>query len=239
MEATISRAEHDAAMRQKQGQIDALRHELAELRRLIFAAKSERFVPAVPVATEQMALWDQESPHDDAPSGAPAKEKISYERRSRKAKQSHPGRTPLPEHLPVRQLRIEPAQDTDGLIEIGQDITRKVDYTPGKLEVIEYVRPRYVRRRPATTVGQDVEEEHAEEGSAVVQAPAPDQVLPKAIAGAGLLTQLAIAKFIDHLPLYRQRAMLRRDYDWDVPSSTLGDWPCCHLCAARTPLRGA
>ncbi len=71
----------------------------------------------------------------------------------------------------------------------------------------------------------------------MIQAPAPDQVLPKATAGAGLLTQLAIAKFIDHLPLYRQRAMFRRDFDWDVPSSTLGDWPCCHLCAARTPLR--
>ena len=245
MEATISRAEHDAAMRQKQGQIDALRHELAELKRLIFAAKSERFVPAAPVA-EQMSLWDQELPHDDATPGQPATEKISYERR-RKAKQSHPGRTPLPQHLPVRQIRVEPPeQDTSDLIEIGQDITRKVDYTPGKLEVIEYVRPRYVRRRrrPAAKADQQEAEQHGEgpedaEASAVIQAPAPDQVLPKAIAGAGLLTQLAIAKFIDHLPLYRQRAMFRRDYDWDIASSTLGDWPCRHLYAARTPLCGA
>ena len=246
MEATISRAEHDAAMRQKQGQIDALRHELAELKRLIFAAKSERFVPAAPVA-EQMALWDQELPHDDAACGGgqPATEKISYERR-RKAKQSHPGRTPLPQHLPVRQIRVEPpGQDTSDLIEIGQDITRKVDYTPGKLEVIEYVRPRYVRRRrrPTAKADQQEAEQHGEgpedgEASAVIQAPAPDQVLPKAIAGAGLLTQLVIAKFIDHLPLYRQRAMLRRDYDWDIASSTLGDWFAA-TCTLLEPLYAA
>ena len=238
MEATVSRAQYD----ELKAKNEALRHELAELKRLIFAAKSERFVPAA-VAAEQMALWDQELPHDEAPSGAPAKEKISYERRRRKAKHSHPGRTPLPEHLPVRQLRIEPTgQDTSDLIEIGQDITRKVDYTPGKLEVIEYVRPRYVRRRPVTTAGQDAEVQHEEEEhaerSAVIQAPAPDQVLPKAIAGAGLLTQLAIAKFIDHLPLYRQRAMLRRDFDWNVPSSTLGDWFAA-TCTLLEPLYAA
>ncbi|WP_420460842.1 IS66 family transposase [Neolewinella sp.] len=237
MEATVSRAEYEAAIRQKQGQIDALRHELAELKRLIFAAKSERFVPAAPVA-EQMALWDQELPHDDAACGGqPATEKISYQRRRRsKAKQSHPGRTLLPEHFPVRQIRVEPpGQNTSDLIEIGQDITRKVDYTPGKLEVIEYVRPRYVH--PAAKVSQHEEEEYAQ-GSAVIQAPAPDQVLPKAIAGAGLLTQLAIAKFIDHLPLYRQRAMFRRDYDWNIPSSTLGDWFAA-TCALLEPLYAA
>ncbi len=235
MEATVSRAEYEAAIRQKQGQIDALRHELAELKGLIFGVKSERFVPAT-AAAEQITLWPPQA--DPEQPAEPAKERISYERRKTKAK-PHPGRTPLPEHLPVRRLRVEPAEDTDGLIEIGQDVTRKVDYTPGKLEVIEYVRPRYVR--PTVKVDQHEEgrdeEVPDEEVSAVVQAAAPDQVLPKAIAGAGLLTQLAIAKFIDHLPLYRQRAMFRRDFDWDIPSSTLGDWPCCHLHTARTPLR--
>ena len=237
MEATVSRAEHEAAIRQKQGQIDALRHELAELKRLIFGAKSERFVPATAAAAEQMALWppqvDTEEPVE------PAKERISYQRRKTKAK-PHPGRTPLPEHLPVRQLRIEPAEDTEGLIEVGQDVTRKVDYTPGKLEVIEYVRPRYVR--PKTKVSRDEEgpdeESQNQEASAVIQAAVPDQVLPKAIAGAGLLTQLAIAKFIDHLPLYRQRAMFRRDYDWDIASSTLGDWFAA-TCTLLEPLYAA
>jgi len=235
MEATVSRAEHEAAIRQKQGQIDALRHELAELKRLIFGMKSERFVPAT--AAEQMALWPPPPPQADTEEPTePATERISYERRKTRAK-PHPGRTPLPEHLPVRQVRIEPAEDTDGLIEIGQDVTRKVDYIPAKLEVIEYVRPRYVR--PAAKADQH-EAAHSREGqdgegSAVIQAAVPDQVLPKAIAGAGLLTQIAIAKFIDHLPLYRQRAMFRRDYDWNIPSSTLGDWFAA-TCTLLEPL---
>ncbi len=235
IEATVSRAEYETAIRQKQGQIDALRHELDQLKRLIFAAKSERFVPAAAAPPpEQMALWQQEKTEEQQ-QDEPLQEKISYQRRKAK-KKPHPGRTPLPEHLPVRQIRVEPAgQDTSDLIEIGQDITRKVDYTPGKLEVIEYVRPRYVR--PAANASQHEEVQHAE-GSAVIQAPAPDQVLPKAIAGAGLLTQLAIAKFIDHLPLYRQRAMLRRDFDWDIPSSTLGDWFAA-TCALLEPLYAA
>ena len=40
---------------------------------------------------------------------------------------------------------VEPDEDTTDLIEIGRDVTRKVDYTPGKLEIVEYVRPRYAR----------------------------------------------------------------------------------------------
>ena len=234
MEATVSRAEYE----ELQGRYNALRHELDQLKRLIFGVKSERFVPAAtPIAPEQMALWQEGGTEEAA---EPIKEKISYERRKTKSK-PHPGRTPLPEHLPVRRVRIEPAQDTEGLIEIGQDVTRKVDYTPGKLEVIEYVvRPRYVR--PKTKVSRDEEgpdeESQNQEASAVIQAAVPDQVLPKAIAGAGLLTQLAIAKFIDHLPLYRQRAMFRRDYDWDIASSTLGDWFAA-TCTLLEPLYAA
>ena len=232
MEATVSRAEYE----ELQGRYNALRHELDQLKRLVFGAKSERFVPAAAITTapEQMALWQEGGAEEAA---EPAKERISYERRKTKAK-PHPGRTPLPEHLPVRQVRVEPAgQDTSDLIEIGQDVTRKVDYTPGKLEVIEYVRPRYVVRPAVAKASQHEQEQHAE-GSAVVQAPAPDQVLPKAIAGAGLLSQLAIAKFIDHLPLYRQRAMFRRDYDWDIASSTLGDWFTA-TCTLLEPLYAA
>ena len=233
MEATVSRAEYE----ELQGRFNALRHELDQLKRLVFGAKSERFVPAITTtAPEQMALWQEGGTEQPA---EPAKERISYERRKAKRK-PHPGRTPLPEHLPVRRLRIEPAEDPDGLIEIGQDVTRKVDYTPGKLEVIEYIRPRYVRPTVKMDQHKEAREEEVreEEASAVVQAAAPDQVLPKAIAGAGLLTQLAIAKFIDHLPLYRQRAMFRRDFDWDIPSSTLGDWFCA-TCALLEPLYAA
>lgn len=79
MEATISKAEYEAAMAEKDGQIAMLRHELDQLKRLIFASKSERFVPAF--QPEQMALWDDSPERGAAPEET---EKITYERTKKK-----------------------------------------------------------------------------------------------------------------------------------------------------------
>jgi transposase len=219
MKATISKAEYNAAMAEKDGQIAALRHELDQLKRLIFASKSERFVPAS--LPDQMALWD-DSPE---PGAAPQEtEKITYERTKRKA---HPGRTSLPEHLPVRREIIEPDEDTSGMVQIGEEVTRKVDYTPGVLEIVEYVRPKYARP-----------EAEQEEKGAIVIAEVPDQVIPKGIAAVGLLVQLIIAKYIDHLPFYRQIEMFKRDFGWAIHKSTINDWFAA-VCTLLEPLYDA
>ena len=223
MEATVSKAEYEALKAQN----NALRHELDQLKRMLFGATSERFVPTT-VPAEQLALWPADS--STAEDGEVAKERISYERRKRRT-QPHPGRSPLPDHLPVRRVVVEPAEDTEGLVKIGEDRSRKLDYVPGKLEIIECVRPRYAR--PAGSAAAE------DSGlSPIVQAPVPDQVLPKAIAGAGLLCQIVIAKYIDHLPLYRQAKMLARDFDWKVSTSTLGDWFAA-TCTLLEPLYAA
>ena len=216
MKATISKAEHDAAMAEKDAQIAAVRHELDQLRRLIFASKSERFVPTS--RPEQMALWDDNPQAESVPEPT---QKISYERKKPKA---HPGRTPLPEHLPVRRQIIEPDQDTSGMVQIGEEVTRKVDYKPGILEIVEYVRPKYARP-----------EAEQEDQSAIVIAEVPDQVIPKGIPGAGLLTHLMIAKYIDHLPFYRQIEMFKRDHGWAIHKSTINDWFAA-VCTLLEPL---
>lgn len=219
MEATISKAEHEVAMAEKDGQIATLRHELDQLKRLIFASKSERFVPAS--LPEQMALWDDGAQPDPSPEPT---EKITYERKKKKA---HPGRTPLPEHLPVRREIIEPDEDTSGMVQIGEEVTRKVDYTPGTLEIVEYVRPKYARP-----------EAEQEERGAIVIAEVPDQVIPKGIAAVGLLVQLIIAKYIDHLPFYRQIEMFKRDFGWAIHKSTINDWFAA-VCTLLEPLYDA
>ncbi len=195
----------------------ALRHELDQLKRLIFASKSERFAPAS--APEQMALWDQgaNAGAEDGP-----KEQITY---TRKKKKKHPGRTPLPDHLPVRQIIIEPDEDTTGMVKIGEEITRKVDHTPGTLEIIEYVRPKYARR----------EADQTEDVAAIIVADVPDQVIPKGIPGAGLLTQIVVAKYIDHLPFHRQIGMFKRDHGWAIHKSTMNDWFAA-VCTLLEPL---
>lgn len=194
----IPKAVHDAALAEKQEQIDVLMQRLEQLERMLFGVKSERIAPVDPAEVS--------APESE-------KETITYQRRKRPAK-PHPGRAKLPEHLPVRQVTIEPDEDTTGMVRIGQDVTRKLEYIPGTLEIIEYIRPRYARP----------EKEQNDDLAAIIQAAAPDQVLPKSIAGAGLLTQIIIAKYVDHLPLYRQQQMFLRDFDYEVSTSTLGDW---------------
>jgi transposase len=111
------------------------------------------------------------------------------------------------------------------MVRIGEEVTRKVDYTPGTLEVIETVRPKYARP----------EAEQTDDKPAIVIADLPDQVLPKSIAGAGLRTEIVVAKYIDHLPFYRQIGMFKRDHGWAIHKSTMNDWFAA-TCTLLEPL---
>ena len=116
------------------------------------------------------------------------------------------------------------------MVKIGEEITRKVDYTPGTLEIVEYVRPKYARP----------EAEQTEDKPAIVVAPVPDQVIPKGIPGAGLLTHIVVSKYIDHLPFYRQIGMFNRDHGWAIhksihPGSINSPVKACSSDAATCP----
>lgn len=195
----------------------ALRHELDQLKRMIFAARSERFSPAF--APEQMELFEQGADAGDSPAalrGAveETKEQITYSRK----KKAHPGRTKLPDNLPVEEVIIEPEEDTTGMVEIGEDITETLDYKPGKLLKRRYIRKKYAR--PA-----------ADETTEIVIGELPERPIPKGIAEPGLLAHLFVAKYIDHLPFYRQIEIFKRDHGWAIHKSTINDWfaACCTL----------
>ncbi|TXF81078.1 IS66 family transposase, partial [Neolewinella aurantiaca] len=195
----------------------SLRHRLEQLERLIFAAKSERFAPAS--APEQMELFERSA---DAGAVEETREQITYER---KKKKKHPGRTPLPEHLPVRRVIVEPDEDTTGMTQIGEEITRKVEYVEAVLEIVETVRPKYARPQA----------DQSDDKPAIVVAPVPEQVIPKGIAGASLLAKIVVAKYIDHLPFHRQIGMFKRDHGWAIHKSTINDWFAA-VCTLLEPL---
>jgi len=211
MEAVISKAEYNAQIARRDEQIATLRHELDQLKRLIFAAKSERMAPAS--APEQMALWD-----DEEKAGAEEVEKqtITYKR---KKKSAHAGRQPLPDHLPVDEVTIEPEEETEGLKRIGEEITDTLDYVPGSLRIKRTIRPKYARL------------EEVEGELPVIIAPLPARAIEKGIPEPGLLAHIFVAKYVDHLPFYRQIKGFARDYDWKAGSSTFSDWlaACCTL----------
>lgn len=220
MEATLSQVEHEvrcseyeAIIAEKEGRINALEFRLKQLEKLIFGTKSERTETLV--APEQMTLWEQDAPAE-APPGE--KQKVSYER---KKKSAHAGRQKLPDHLPVEEITLYPAEDTSGMRCIGREVTETLDYTPGSLRIKRIIRP--VFARPEAEQTEDVE--------AIVVAPLPRRPIGKGIAEAGLLAHILVAKFVDHQPFYRQIKGFKRDYGWHPGRSTFSDWlaACCKL----------
>ena len=176
--------------------VEQLEHERAELKRLIFGAKSERFVPEE--NPEQLTLFE-EAPAVELP----REEDVSAHRRKRKK----PVRQALPKHLPRQVIIIEPAVDRSELKKIGEEITETLDYRPAKLIVIRRIRPKYV----------DPETDR------VFIAELPARPVDKGIAEAGLLASVVIEKYVDHLPIYRQVQRYKRE-GIPLARSTLEGW---------------
>lgn len=199
-------------------QVERLKNELETLRRLLFGYKSERFIPAEAMAT-QLSLFQQaateEAPTQQTP---PATETITYERRKTTPPKDHPGRNLIPAHFPIKEIIIEPEEDTTGLVKIGEERTETVEYTPASLIKKITIRPKYANPQ--------------EDGSTkILVAALPVRPIEKSIAEASLLAHVIIAKFVDHLPFHRQLQRLKRDYNWELNPSTLSDWfaACCTL----------
>jgi transposase len=92
--------------------------------------------------------------------------------------------------------------------QIGKDETKILDYVPSQLEVHVHVRPKYACR-------------YCKDG--VVSPPPPDRPIARGIAGPGLIAQIVVSKFSDHLPLYRQEDVFTR-HGLHIARSTQCDW---------------
>ena len=90
---------------------------------------------------------------------------------------------------------------------IGEDVSEKLDYTPGVFTVEQHIRGKWACADCET----------------LTQAPVPAQIIDKGIPTAGLLAQVLVAKFSDHLPLYRQEHIFGRA-GVALPRSTLAQW---------------
>jgi transposase len=189
-------------------------HELDQLKRLVFGSRHERFIPITP--QEQLALGLEVQP---AQPHAPALQKIEYTRKKNEATQKvHTGRMKLPASLPREQVIIEPEEDITGWSRIGEEITEELERIPGKLFVRQYVRPKYAKP----------------DGEGVVIGELPARPIDKGIAGPGLLAQIIIDKYTDHLPVHRQVQRFERE-GIKLPASTLTDW-ISGTCSLLEPL---
>ena len=188
----------------RQAKIDQLTHEMAVLKRWKFGRSREQLDAAQASLLDEtidadIAAIEQEL-QDLAAPAAPAKEP-----------RQQPKRAALPPELPRVELHHEPDSTTCTcgcqLKRIGEDVSEKLDYTPGVLTVQRHVRGKWA----------------CSECQTLTQAPVPAQIIDKGLPTSGLLAQVLVAKYSDHLPLYRQEAIFGRS-GYAIARSTLAQW---------------
>ena len=193
--------------KKQEAQINEMQFQLDQLKRLMFGSKRERFIPKKEDDSQLTLPFD--IPEDTAPEKQ--EEVITYTRKKQK-RESHPGRLALPSHLPVEEIELQPEEDTTGMKCIGKEVTDQLELKPAKLYIKRYIRPKYIKPLD--------EEGLKHEG---IIAPLPTFPIEKGIAGPGLLAQIIIDKFVDHLPIYRQIERFKRE-DIKIASSTINGW---------------
>ena len=187
----------------KQATIDKITHEMAVLKRLKFAARSEAF------NAEQKSLLEETIDADLAALQAELDKVVPNTQG--KGEKNKPKRQALPANLPRREVLHEPKSTTCtcgcALKRIGEDVAEKLDYTPGVFTVERHVRGKWVCAKCET----------------LVQAPVAPHIIDKGLPTTGLLAQVLVAKYLDHLPLYRQEHIFERA-GLGLSRSTLAQW---------------
>jgi transposase len=141
-----------------------------------------------------------------------------------------PARRPLPEHLPRESVEHAPdlAHTDDGacgclscgaqMRQMGEDVTEVLEYVPESWKVIRHVRPKFSCRVCDT----------------IVQAPATGLLARRLRHGPGLLAHVVVAKYANHLPLYRQSEIYARS-GIEIDRSSLTD-DVGHVAKILSPL---
>ena len=122
---------------------------------------------------------------------------------------ARPVRQPLPAHLETERVVLEPVevqQQPAGWRKLGEEVTEELDWKPAKFIKRLYIRPKYAN------------------AERIVIAPLPARLIEKGLPGAGLLTQVIVGKYEDHLPLYRQERIYRERHGVNLSRQTLCGW---------------
>ncbi len=191
-----------AIVLRQQDQNARLEKLVADFKRALFGAKSEKVDPS----QYELAFEDIET----------AIETIHAERDAdvalRPGKPRKSNRGHLPKHLPRVEEVIEP-EDTQCSCGaerhiIGEDTSERLDIIPAQFRVIVTRRPKYACR--SCEVG-------------IVQAPAKPRLIEGGMPTEATVASVIVSKYADHLPLYRQSQIYARQ-GVDLDRSTLASW---------------
>lgn len=195
--------------------IEKLKAEIARLKRWRFGRSAERVDDTLAQLTIALDALQDNAPAMHAPaqeesaplprtdSTHPVKSQIPTLRRPARA---------LPPHLPRETIIHAPEhcqcpECGAALRQLGEDVSEMLDFVPGYFKVIRHVRPKL----------------SCGECARVVQACAPSRPIERGLPAPGMLAQILIGKYCDHLPLYRQQRIYRRA-GVELERATLADW---------------
>jgi transposase len=201
--------EQSSTLQAQQREIEQLKHYIELLLRARYGPRSEKVDP------QQLALFDAQSQPEAAPEPEP---NTSLGVIVREHRRGGGGRGPLPENLSRERVEHDLTEHEKACPECGQtrerigsETSEQLEYVPAVLKVIEHVRYKYACRRC---------QEH------VAIAPAPSKPIEKGLPGPGLLAQLVVSKYSEHLPLYRLEDILARQ-GMQISRGTLCRWARC------------
>ena len=201
-------SEKSADLLRLSAELEAEKFKYAQLQRMIFGSKRERFVSSTFPEQFKLDFEPKALEIEQAVEAERETIRIAYERK--KVKKAHPGRLALPSHLPVVETIIEPIEDTTGMVCIGREVTDELDYTPAKLYINRTIRPKYITK----------EDEQGNQKQVIAQLNRP---INKCMASAALLSMIYTDKFIFHLPYFRIRQRVGQ-MGVLVPTSTFDSW---------------
>jgi len=200
-------ADLERELKERDQDIALLKLKLDQFARRFFGRSSEKLSPG------QLGLL--EGCDVPPPEELPPDDEATHETPPEKRRKGRHGRKPLAKDMPRERVVHEVPESEracsccgETMQPFGEDVTEEVDMVPAKFFVREHVRPKYSCRR-------------CQEG--VKQAPMPPRPIEKGRPGPGLLANLIVSKFVDHLPLARQSRIYGR-FGFEVARSTLCDW---------------
>ena len=204
-------------LRSTQLSMKMLQHQVEQLLRRVYGRRSEKLDPNQ-LMFDNLILEALDQPSSQVPPELPVEEKPER-KRPRTVKRLHPGRIPIPEHLERVEIVLDIAEEDKvcpetgkPLKKIGEEVSEKLEYRPGKLIVNVFKRPKYAS--PDSMASGQV---------GVITAPMPDHPIEKCKADVGLVSHIIVSKFADHLPLYRQDGIFERE-GVTIPRSTQTSW---------------
>ena len=187
-------------------QINELKFQLLELRRVVFASKSERFIVPdnsvqLPLGLEVEAIAEREVKTQDIK---------GHTRTTTELKpKNHHGRVPFGDHLKRVVTVLMPEGNTEGLEQVGVDVKETLECTPAIVFVNRTECPIFKEKNNAGTL----------------VASFPETALGKSMFGNSFASHVLVSKYEDHCPEYRMQKILKRSADLLVATSSLNEIP--------------